>query len=343
MRCIFTASPGSTANKAKRVNFFWDFNDTVSQMRKNDFYRRNFMKKCFILILLAGLFLPGPADSRERPIPVVTTIGQITDIVSIVGGDQIELKGLMGAGVDPHLYKSTESDVGKLAAAEIIFYNGLYLEARMEKIFEQMKRNKTVVAIGESIPVNERLNSENYSGYHDPHVWFDVSKWMKAVVVVAATLAEEDPGHADLYLNRADNYIARLEELDHYVLSRAREIPEEQRVLVTAHDAFRYFGQRYGFEVLGLQGLSTESEAGTRDVMRLADIIAERRIKAIFIESSIPERNIRAVQDAVRAKGWDVRIGGELFSDAIGDAGTEEGTYIGMVRHNIDTIVDALK
>jgi manganese/zinc/iron transport system substrate-binding protein len=279
----------------------------------------------------------------QEPIKVVTTIGQITDVVQNIGGDRVSVQGLMGAGVDPHLYKASESDVGKLADAEIIFFNGLNLEAKMGDILGKMGRTRSVVAIGEAIPKKNLLDSVDYAGHPDPHVWFDVPLWINTVQKIRDALIEYDPDHKAEYEQRSEEYLAKLEQLNQYVKSKATELMPGQRVLVTAHDAFRYFGQKYGFEVVGLQGISTESKAGTADVKKLADFISERKIKAIFVESSVPERNIRAVQEAVKARGWNVEIGGELFSDAMGDEGTFEGTYIGMITHNIDTIVGALK
>ncbi len=301
------------------------------------------IKNLVVMIVIVWVFSASKGMAEEKKIQVVATIGQITDMAQIVGGDNVHVQGLMGPGVDPHLYKATESDVNKLAKADIIFYGGLYLEAKMDKIFKSMSRTKTTVAVSEAIEKDLLLDSISYAGHHDPHVWFDVPLWIKTVEAVAETYAEYDPANKEGYAERARQYISELETLHAYVSQRAHELPDAQRVLVTAHDAFRYFGRQYNFEVLGLQGISTETEAGTKDVIRLANFIAERKIKAIFIESSVSERNIKAVQDAVKAKGWDVKIGGELFSDAMGDEGTFEGTYKGMVTHNIDTIVDALR
>lgn len=302
-------------------------------------------KRITTLLSIFALFVLISTAHPQEPIKIVTTIGQITDIVKIIGGDHVDVQGLMGPGVDPHLYKASESDVRKLADAKIIFYNGLYLEAKMENIFKKMSRDKLTVALGETIPKERLLDSISYTGHYDPHIWFNVNLWIKVVEKVRDVLFEQKLYHIekDLIVQRAYEYTEKLKELDAYVKRRAAEIPSEQRVLVTAHDAFRYFGRAYGFEVVGLQGLSTEAEAGTKDVIELANFITERKIKAMFVESSVPERNIKAVQEAVQARGWDVKIGGELFSDAMGDEGTVEGTYIGMVTHNIDTIVDALK
>lgn len=282
-------------------------------------------------------------ELANRPIRAAATIGMITDIVQNVGGERVEVEGLMGPGVDPHLYKASESDVSTLEQADIIFYNGLHLEAGLSGVLERMgDLGNTVVAVTNSIDRSLLLAPEEFEGAYDPHVWFDVKLWMESVEYVRDTLAALDPGSAEMYEANAEAYLQELEDLHTYVTEQAETIPEEQRVLVTAHDAFNYFGRAYGFEVRGLQGISTQTEASTADVQELADFIAERQIPAIFIESSVPKRNVEAVQAAVRAQGFDVVIGGELFSDAMGDPGTPEGTYIGMVRHNIDTIVSAL-
>jgi manganese/zinc/iron transport system substrate-binding protein len=253
------------------------------------------------------------------------------------------VQGLMGAGVDPHLYKARESDVNKLENADVVFYNGLHLEAQMVNILEQMDRLGTrAVEVTETIDRSLLFTPPQFAGNYDPHVWFDVEMWMKTVEVIRDTLSEMDPGSAGIFQANAETTLADLRDLDAYVSEQIQRIPPERRVLVTAHDAFSYFGAAYGMEVIGLQGISTESEASTADVQALARLIAERRIPAVFVESSVPRRNVEAVQAAVRAEGFEVTIGGSLFSDAMGDTGTLEGTYVGMVRHNVDTIVAAL-
>ena len=315
------------------------------------------MKKVILMVLgiLVLLFVVGCSTSQDCDPPiggcseapdskvnVVATIGMLADITENVGGDFIYVNGLMGPGVDPHLYKARESDVRALQNADVIFYNGLHLEAQMGEVLEKMHGSKTVVAVSDSLPEDSLLDFSGYPGLYDPHVWFDVTYWQHAVEEVRDTLKEYDPEHAEQYEANAAAYLVQLDDLHAYVQEKVLSVPEDQRVLVTAHDAFSYFGKQYGFEVKGLQGISTASEAGTKDVQDLATFIAERKIKAIFVESSVPERNIKAVQEAVQAQGWDVQIGGELFSDAMGDEETVEGTYIGMVTHNIDTIAGAL-
>lgn len=305
---------------------------------------RNIALASLLIAMLAAQALPAAAKAdtiSDRQIKVLATTGMIGDIVGQVGGDRVDVETLMGAGVDPHLYKASAGDVRAFEEADVIFYNGLHLEAGLGEVLEHMDEQRTV-AVTDSIPREELLSPPEFDGNYDPHVWFNVWFWMFAVEQVRDTLIEIDPDHQSGYEERTTAYLAQLTELDTYVYERVRTIPENQRVLITAHDAFGYFGARYGFEVYGLQGISTASEAGTRDVQDLADFIVERQIPAIFVESSVPRRTIEAVREAVQARGWDVQIGGELFSDAMGDAGTVEGTYIGMVRHNIDTIVGAL-
>ena len=280
--------------------------------------------------------------SSQKPIRVVTTIGMITDIVQNVGGDRVNATGLMGPGIDPHLYKASEGDVARLAGADLIFYNGLHLEGKMAGVLERMQDQVKTVAVTHDIDRAVLLAPPEFEGAYDPHLWFDVTLWMKAVERVRDALIEVDKGSAELYRANTKNYLAKLEELHNYVTQQAERISPDQRVLVTAHDAFNYFGRAYGFEVRGLQGISTAAEAGTADVQALVQFIVERRIPAMFVETSVPRRSIEAVQAAVKAKGFSVEIGGQLFSDAMGPSGTPEGTYIGMVRHNIDTIVASL-
>ena len=278
-------------------------------------------------------------DLGARQIRAVTTVGMVSDVVRNVGGDRVEVRGLMGPGIDPHQYKASEGDELRLSTADIVFYNGLHLEAKLGDVLERMDGTQ---AVTDDLERELLLNADDYEGQYDPHVWFDVSLWTGTVDTVRDALIDLDPGSADYYRANADRYRTELTELHRYVLEQVARIPEEQRVLVTAHDAFNYFGRAYGFEVRGLQGISTSAEASTSDVRQLADFLAQRQIRAIFVESSVPVRNVEAVQAAVRSRGWDIAIGGELFSDAMGTEGTPEGTYAGMVRHNIDTIVTAL-
>lgn len=312
----------------------------------------NISRLLIALFLTAGLISCTADKGGEREsdkngkevIKIVATTGMITDIAQVVGGTRVSVKGLMGPGVDPHLYKASAGDVSLLSGADLIFYNGLHLEGKMSEVFEQMKkRGIETVAVTNGIDRGVLLTPPEFEGNYDPHVWFDVTMWMSAVGTVRDSLVAADPGSADYYTANTEAYLRELAELNEYVKARAGELPADRRVLITAHDAFNYFGRAYGFEVRGLQGISTDSEAGTRDVQNLAAFIVERRIPAVFVESSIPPKYIEAVQAAVKAKGFDVKVGGELFSDAMGNPGTPEGNYKGMVRHNINTIVNALK
>jgi manganese/zinc/iron transport system substrate-binding protein len=283
-----------------------------------------------------------PEDLAARKLRIVATTGMVADAVRNVAGERADVTALMGPGVDPHLYKASEGDVLRLGTADVVFYSGLHLEAKLGDVLERMGDRVRARAVTDGIEPSRLLSSAEYEGQYDPHVWFDVALWAQTIETIHDTLVELDPGSAGLYRANADAYRQQLLGLDGYVRQQAARIPAPQRVLITAHDAFNYFGRAYGFEVRGLQGVSTVTEAGTGDVQALASFLAERQIRALFIESSVPVRNVEAVQAAVRARGFEVRIGGELFSDAMGSAGTVEGTYVGMVRHNIDTIVSAL-
>lgn len=297
-----------------------------------------------VLLFMLGACAPARAsgfvdDGRLR---VVTTTGMLADAVRQVGGDAVQVVALMGPGVDPHLYKASEGDVHRLLSADVIFYNGLHLEARMTDIFEQMGKYTPTVAAGEAVPRELLLASPDYPDLPDPHIWMDVALWRYVVERIRDTLIEVDPAQAATYRAHADAYLQRLDALDAYIRARAQEVPPEQRVLITAHDAFQYFGHAYGFEVFAPQGISTASEAGIADIRRTIDLIVERRIRAIFVESSVPPDVIEAIVSGAKARGHDVRIGGELFSDSLGEPGTPAGTYEGMMRHNVDTIVDGL-
>jgi manganese/zinc/iron transport system substrate-binding protein len=283
------------------------------------------------------------SSNAEKKIKVTTTIGMITDVVKQVGGEHVEVTGLMKAGVDPHLYKASQGDIQKLDNADIIFYNGLHLEGKMVEIFENMAKKKTAAAVSDKIDRSKLRSGAEMKTEYDPHIWFDVRHWVTATESVRDTLVEKDPEHADDYRNNTESYLKQLKELHDEVADKIKSIPNGSRVLVTAHDAFGYFGDAYGIKVMGLQGISTASEAGTKDVTDLRDYLVENKIKAVFIESSVPRKAIDAVIQGAKAKGHEMKIGGELFSDAMGEEGTTEGTYIGMVRHNVETIVGALK
>ncbi|PIR21524.1 MAG: manganese transporter [Deltaproteobacteria bacterium CG11_big_fil_rev_8_21_14_0_20_47_16] len=285
---------------------------------------------------------PSKSVSPQSPINIVATTGMIADIAAQVGGNLVHVTGLMGPGVDPHLYKASEGDIHKLSNADIIFYNGLNLEGKMTDIFVKMARKKPTVAVSDAIDPKLLREPPEFAGHYDPHVWFDVSMWSQAVTEVAQALSEYDPAHANTYQSNAKTYISQLDALDRWCREQIAQIPKDQRVLITAHDAFGYFGRAYNIDVVGLQGISTVSEFGLKDIQRIVDLIVERKVKAVFIESSVPKRSIDAVVAGVKANGHDVAIGGTLFSDAMGTPGTPEGHYIGMVRANVTTITNAL-
>jgi len=310
-------------------------------------FRRNVLWLFIILLLMVSCSNGGGtagADGKKGKVKVVTTTTMLTDLVEQLAGNEVELNGLMGPGVDPHLYKAGEGDVSKLFNADIIIYNGLHLEGKMVDLFGKMKKQgKNTLAVADTIPASKLIPVDASSNHYDPHIWFGVSNWKMVAGYVARKLMEMDPAHKETYRRNLEKYTGELDELTAYIRNRISGLPESKRVLITAHDAFGYFGKEFGFEVRGLQGISTMSEAGAADVKNLAAFIAQRKIPALFIESSVPHRTIEALQAAVNAKGYRVKIGGELFSDALGNPGTPEGTYIGMYKYNINTIVNALK
>jgi len=289
--------------------------------------------------------LPRP-DLTNRKARVVATTGMIADAAKEVGGDLIEIECLLGPGGDPHKYYPTNSDTERLAKADLILYNGLELEAKMGEIFEKMAKQRRTVAVSKKIPVDQlRTPEKGFEGTHDPHIWFNVKLWIQAVEVVQEALAELDPKNAETYASRARNYIDRLQILDSEVRSQIANIEPEKRVLITAHDAFGYFGDEYGFVVKGLQGTSTAAQTGTRSVDELVTIIGEQRIPVIFGETSVPDVGIKKVLEGVASKYKNISVKlseEELFSDALGEPGTPEGTYAGMVRYNVRVLVTAL-
>ena len=294
-----------------------------------------------LLVLAACSGQTNNVKGDDGKIFVVTTISQIADGVKNIGGDKVEVQSLMGPGTDPHLYKATQSDLSKMEKANIIFYNGLYLEGKMLDVLEKMKKEKPVYGIAEGIDETFLLGDEETNA-PDPHIWFDIDLWKQALEKVKEGLIELDEENKEFYENNAEEYFKELDALKQYAEEKLHAIHEDKRVLVTAHDAFGYFGNAYNMEVVGLQGLSTDSEYGLSDVQKLIDLLVSRDIKAVFIESTISDRSIKAVIEGAREKGHEVKIGGELFSDAMGEEGTEEGTYIGMYKHNVDAIAEAL-
>lgn len=328
-------------HRAARLDFSWN----------QDHYFD--MSKSYVVSLLLALPLLASgcsgADTAERatdmgrPLRVVATTGLVADSARRVAGPHAEVTSLMGPGVDPHLFKASESDVRRLTDADLILYNGLHLEGKLVDVLVKMARSRPVVAVSESVPESMLREPPEFAGQYDPHIWFDSELWSRTLDPIAEALAELLPAHAEDFRARATNYRQELLDLDAWVTARVAEIPASRRVLITAHDAFGYFGQRYGLEVAGLQGISTLAEAGLQDVERVVTRVVDGRIPAIFVESSVPRKAIEAVEAACRARGHEVHIGGQLFSDALGAEGTPEGTYVGMIRHNTTTIVDALR
>jgi manganese/zinc/iron transport system substrate-binding protein len=301
-------------------------------------------RNILILFVLVTIFSCKNETETNGKLNVVTTTSMITDLVQHIGGDYINVQGLMGSGVDPHLYKASEGDVTKLVEANVIFYNGLHLEGKLVEVFEKMgSATKTPIALGEELDKNTLIGSDYFASNYDPHVWFNIEYFKQFATKVAKVLSEKNPENADNFKANKIKYLAQLDALQTKIKATIKTLPKEKRILVTAHDAFNYFGKAYDFEVVGLQGLSTATEAGVQDVQKLSAFIIEKDIKAVFVESSVPKRTIEALQAAVKSKGHEVEIGGTLYSDALGTAGTPEGTYVGMFEYNVNTIVNALK
>ncbi|WMJ74578.1 zinc ABC transporter substrate-binding protein [Cytophagaceae bacterium ABcell3] len=281
-----------------------------------------------------------PAAAAPSPITILTTTNLIADAVRQVAGDVAEVSSLMGPGVDPHLYRATDRDRRRIMESDVVYYNGLHLEGRMSDILAKTGARKPVIAVAEKIDRTQIIYHDRVA---DPHVWFDVTLWKEVVSTISQDLQERFPIHAQRFINNEENYLGVLDTLDHWARTEIGSIPRQQRVMVTAHDAFNYFGRAYNIEVEGMQGLSTLSDLSLGEVTEIVRMLVEREIKAVFVESSVPQSTVEAVVVGARARGHDVQIGGELFSDALGEEGTPEGTYVGMVEHNVRTITEALK
>lgn len=275
-------------------------------------------------------------------VQVVATTGMIADAAARVGGNLVEVRGLMGPGVDPHSYRQTRTDIVAMTKADLVLWHGLYLEAQMEAFFHKLERKGRVVAVAETLPKSELLGHPDYADKFDPHVWMAPDLWAQVIPAIADALSEAAPQHAAEFDANAKDFIAEIGDIGAYTALVLASVPESSRVLVTAHDAFGYFGRVYGFDVLGIQGISTESEAGLNRIGELVNILVERNVGAVFVESSVSDRNVRALVEGASAKGHTVQIGGELYSDAMGEPGTYEGTYLGMIDHNATLIAQAL-
>ena len=292
--------------------------------------------------MLASLAILPISAHADAPLRVVATTGMIADAARQIGGDLVEVKGLMGPGVDPHAYRQTRTDIVAMTRADLVLWHGLYLEAQMEGFFHDLARKRNVVAVAEALPRDKLRGHDSYADKFDPHVWMNPVLWIEVVRAVQAALTETRPEAALKFEANAEVYISQIRAVSRYAADRLQRVPESARVLLTAHDAFGYFGAEYGFEVLGIQGISTESEAGLNRIGMLVDLLVERRITAVFVESSVSDRSIRAVIEGAAAKGHALKVGGELFSDAMGPDGTYEGTYVGMIDHNVTVIAGAL-
>ena len=275
-------------------------------------------------------------------IKAVVTVGMVADIVKTVGGDDVDITTLMGSGVDPHSYRQTRNDVSLLARADVVFANGLHLEAQLDELLHKLSKRKHVVFVSDELPTDDLIEAEGFSGRYDPHVWMDPSLWQKTVAIVRDALIKASPDHSDEFKKRADALGSNIETFASLVSAMLKTVPNEKRVLITAHDAFGYFGRAFNVEVIGIQGLSTDSEAGLNRIENMVKTLVDRKIEAVFVESSVSEQNIKALIEGAAAQGHKVAIGGTLFSDAMGVDGTFEGTYLGMIDHNATTITRAL-
>jgi len=303
---------------------------------------RGAMAMALVLGVFAGSALAPQASRAAEPLTVVATTGMIADAARQIGGEEVTVRALMGPGVDPHAYRQTRSDIVALANADLVLWHGLYLEAQLETFMLELAEGGNVVAVAEKLPRNLLIAHDDYDDKFDPHVWMNPNLWSRVVLAVRDALIATRPEAEATFRANADAHLAELDALANYAVRVLSSVPAESRVLLTAHDAFNYFGSAYGFEVIGIQGISTESEAGLQRIAELVDILVARDIKAVFVESSVSDRNIRALVEGAAARDHEVAIGGELFSDAMGEEGTYEGTYVGMIDHNATVIARAL-
>lgn len=291
-----------------------------------------------ILAAAVSLVLPVQGFAQSAPVKVVATTGMIADTAARIGGDVITVQALMGQGVDPHAYRQTRTDIVAMGQADLVLWNGLYLEAQMEEVLQQIAKRTEVRAVAEAVPVELRVAHDDYADRYDPHVWMDPSLWSIVTVAIQDALTDVSPENEAIFAANTDALLDEMAALSAYSDRVLSSVPEPARVLLTAHDAFNYFGEAYGFEVVGIQGISTESEAGLNRMTELVYMIVDRGIASVFVESSVSDRSVRALIEGAAARGHEVRIGGELYSDAMGAPGTYEGTYVGMIDHNVTTI-----
>ncbi|WP_170336506.1 metal ABC transporter solute-binding protein, Zn/Mn family [Ruegeria arenilitoris] len=299
------------------------------------------IRRSFLAVIAFAAAMPLAAWA-EAPLKVVATTGMIADAARQVGGDQVEVKGLMGPGVDPHAYRQTRSDIVAMTRADLVLWHGLYLEAQMEEFFHDLDRKRNVVAVADGVDKSKLRAHDDYADKYDPHLWMSPVLWKDVVVQVQEALTEARPEAAETFAANTEAFLAEIDQLDAYGKQVLAAVPENSRVLVTAHDAFGYFGEEYGYEVLGIQGISTQSEAGLNRIGELVDTLVDQQLTAVFVESSVSDRSMRALIEGAASKGHEVGVGGELYSDAMGEPGSYEGTYVGMLDHNITVIAGAL-
>ncbi len=304
------------------------------------------MKRYLVhILLIVGLLFSScqspKQDNKQKPLIVATT-GILADAITNIVMDSAEVVSIMGPGVDPHLYKASQGDLHFFLNADYIFYNGLNLEGKMGDVLQKLGRTKTVIAVSNELPKHFIIKDSSFTTALDPHVWFDVAIWKEVVKITSAHLQVLNSKHASYYQENTNNYLERLDSLDRYIKDEVSKIPKNKRVLITAHDAFSYFGNKYDIEIRSLQGISTLSDFGLKSVSELVNLIIERQITAVFIETSVSDRSMKAVVEGVKNKGFPVIIGGDLYSDALGEKGSTSGDYIGMFKYNVQTIVQGL-
>lgn len=281
--------------------------------------------------------------TKKEPLKIVCTTNIVGDLVNNIVGNRATVKTLMGAGVDPHLYKATQGDIKELMEADVIIYNGLHLEGKMGEIFEKLSKQKLTIAVSDGIDPSLLINSSNFQGANDPHIWFDPKLWADGCTYVAEQLAKADSTNSSIFIQSGKSYANNLMAVNTFIQEQINQLPKDKRIMITAHDAFSYYGRAFGIEVKGLQGISTLSEYGLKDVTNMVDFIIAHKIKAVFVETSVNKRSIEAVIEGCKEKSYELKIGGDLFSDAMGEKGKKGGNYVDMIKSNTFTIVNALK
>ena len=303
------------------------------------------MKFNITLLIISIALLSCRIDPKEQtgPLHIVTTTGIIEDCVKQIVGDSAEVSSIMGPGTDPHVYKPTPGDIELLDNADVIICNGLHLEGKMAEMLDKYAKEKPVLKVSDGIDEKDIIKSADFADSYDPHIWFDTKIWMKGLYYITEELKKLDSLSAEYFGNNYDRYHAEIAVTDMWVASQLDSIDTNQRILITSHDAFSYFGRRYDIEVRGIQGISTLSEVGLKDISEMVDFLIERQIKSIFVETSTSDKTAKSIVDGCRAKDFTVELKGPLYSDALGEPDSEGGTYIGMIKSNVTMIVNGLK